>query len=182
MTDSEEFLTALRRITHAADLQSKRLLKQTGLTAPQLLILHVLQRNGALSAGALAREMALSQATITSMLVRLEAAGFVRRDRGRSDRRLVYVSLTPAGQRKLLSAPELMNADYMQRFRAMADWERTMVLSALQRVAAIMAPEPGMVPDTVPALGPAAAGDITATDLTRLENPILVSQVNMDEA
>src|SRR5690606_9881354 len=124
-------------------------------------------------AGALAREMALSQATITSMLVRLEAAGFLRRDRGRSDRRIVYVSLTPKGEGKLLSAPELMNAGYLERFRAMVDWERNMVLSALQRVAAIMAPDH----EIVPTLPPKAAADMTASDLTGVENPILVPQV-----
>ena len=48
MSDHDEILVALRRITRAIDLQSKRLVKATGLTAPQLVVIDTLHKQGCL--------------------------------------------------------------------------------------------------------------------------------------
>ena len=61
-----EVLVALRRIIRATDLHSKYLAKNTGLTAPQMLLLQTLRTKGEDTVGGLAKEMSLSQATVTT--------------------------------------------------------------------------------------------------------------------
>jgi DNA-binding MarR family transcriptional regulator len=87
MSDYDEILIALRRITRAIDIHSKRLVKSSGLTAPQLVVLQSLRQRGELAPSAIARAVSLSQATVTSILDRLEAQKLVERRRSESDRR-----------------------------------------------------------------------------------------------
>ena len=63
----DEVLVALRRIIRATDLHSKYLAKTTGLTAPQILLLQTLRNKGEDTVGGLAKEMSLSQATVTTI-------------------------------------------------------------------------------------------------------------------
>lgn len=46
MTDYDDILISIRRIMRAIDLQSKRLVKQSGLTAPQLVVMQSLRKAG----------------------------------------------------------------------------------------------------------------------------------------
>ncbi|WP_068307805.1 MULTISPECIES: MarR family winged helix-turn-helix transcriptional regulator [Kordiimonas] len=138
MNDYDDILISIRRITRAIDLQSKQLVKQSGLTAPQLVVMMAIRKEGRASPSTVAREVALSQATITSILDRLEKAGLVRRERSESDKRIVYACLTADGQKRLEEAPELLQAGFLRRYRTLEDWERTMLVSSLQRVASMM--------------------------------------------
>ncbi len=138
MSDYDDILISIRRITRAIDLQSKKLVKQTGLTAPQLVVMQAIRKHGQVSPSAVAREVALSQATITSILDRLERATLVRRERSATDKRVVHACLTAEGQKRLEEAPELLQAGFLRRYRKLEDWERAMLISALQRVATMM--------------------------------------------
>ncbi|GHF11042.1 MarR family transcriptional regulator [Kordiimonas sediminis] len=138
MTDYDDILISIRRITRAIDLQSKQLVKQTGLTAPQLVVMHAIRKQGRIPPSAVAREVALSQATITSILDRLEKAGLVRREPSEKDKRVVHACLTSDGMRRLEESPELLQAGFLRQFRKLEDWERSMLISSLQRVAAMM--------------------------------------------
>ena len=79
MTEHDQILVALRRITRAIDLQSKRLLKETGLTAPQLVVLRALEREGPLPPSKIADRVSLSPATVTTIVERLTRLGLVER-------------------------------------------------------------------------------------------------------
>jgi len=138
MNDYDEILVSIRRITRAIDLQSKQLVKQTGLTAPQLVVMQSIRKVGKASPSLIAKDVALSQATITSILERLEKAGLVRRERSESDKRVVYACLTADGQRRLEEAPELLQSGFLRQYRKLAGWEQSMLVSALQRVALMM--------------------------------------------
>jgi DNA-binding MarR family transcriptional regulator len=137
MSTIEDVLTTLRRIIRATDLHSKHLEKIAGLTAPQLLLLELL-RNGEVIASQLARQMSLSQATVTTIIDRLEKRGLVRRRRSNSDKRRVYTALTTAGTVALQNAPRPLQEHFVRRFQELHDWEQSMILSALQRVAQMM--------------------------------------------
>jgi DNA-binding MarR family transcriptional regulator len=136
----EDVLTALRRIIRATDLHSKHLEKTAGLTAPQLLLLQILQTRSSnkMTSGALADEMSLSQATVTTVLDRLEARGLVQRERSNTDKRKVHVTLTEDGAKTLKLAPAPLQQYFAQQFQALEDWEKTMIISALQRIAHMM--------------------------------------------
>lgn len=76
----------------------KPLLDRLGITYPQYLVLSVLWEGDGRSIGAIASRLDLEPSTITPLVKRLEAAGFVTRMRAREDERSVLVSLTARGR------------------------------------------------------------------------------------
>lgn len=138
MTDHDDILIALRRITRAIDLQSKKLMKKTGLTAPQLVVMQVLRREGQMSPSSLAKAVSLSQATITSILDRLVKHDLVLRERSATDKRIILACLTDKGLQAAAAAPELLQSGFLREFRKLQDWERGMLIASLQRIAEMM--------------------------------------------
>jgi DNA-binding MarR family transcriptional regulator len=135
---SDAVLIALRQIIRAIDLRSKSLVKQFGLTGPQLLILQEIARAEEITASELAKSISLSQATVTGILERLEKRTLITRRRSNSDRRRVKVSATPTGRQLLEAAPPLMQESFVEQFDRLQNWEQHMILSSLQRLVAMM--------------------------------------------
>lgn len=133
-----DVLITLRRIIRAIDMRSRRLMQQAGFTGPQLLVLQALGQHEEMSAGELAREVNLSQGTITSILDRLEKRELIKRVRSDSDRRKVFVTLTDNGKEQLASAPTLLQEHFIERFSELKDWEQHQILASLQRLAEMM--------------------------------------------
>ncbi|MCW2627223.1 MAG: MarR family transcriptional regulator, organic hydroperoxide resistance regulator [Mycobacterium sp.] len=75
------------------------ILTELNLTYPQYLVLLVLWEEGRITVGGLGERLQLDSGTLSPLLKRLEANGFVRRERSSDDERLVDVTLTPAGRR-----------------------------------------------------------------------------------
>ena len=72
-----------------------------GITPGQLAVLEVLLHLGTLSQRVLARKLLRSDANVTTVIDNLERQGWVRRERSKEDRRVVLVSLTAEGRRKI---------------------------------------------------------------------------------
>lgn len=138
MEDYGQILMAIRRITRAIDLHSKRLVKRSGLTVPQLIVMQSILRQGNVAIGVIANDVSLSQGTVTAIVDRLERQSLVRRERSGNDKRVVLVCLTLDGQRKLEEAPELIQAGFVREFRKLASWEQNMLISAFERVAVMI--------------------------------------------
>ncbi len=138
INQEEQVLINLRQIIRATDLYSRRLNKELGLTAPQLLILRAIQGLGAVSISKLSQQVSLSQATVTNIIDRLESRALVARHRSTEDRRVVHATLTEAGIAKVLDAPTPIQDMFSKRFAEIEDWEKSMIVAALQRVAAMM--------------------------------------------
>jgi DNA-binding MarR family transcriptional regulator len=134
----EEVLVALRRVIRATDLHSKYLARTTGLTAPQILLLQAIRDKGELTIGELAKDISLSQATVTTILDRLEKRGLVFRERSAEDKRKVHAYLTEAASETLKNAPIPLQDQFTRQFGDLQEWEQTMIISALQRVAQMM--------------------------------------------
>ncbi|WP_075184871.1 MarR family winged helix-turn-helix transcriptional regulator [Teredinibacter haidensis] len=134
----EEVLVALRRVIRATDLHSKHLAKTTGLTAPQILLLQTIRDKGEVTIGELANEISLSQATVTTILDRLEKRELVYRVRSKEDKRKVHAYLTHHAAEILKEAPIPLQEHFSRRFGDLQKWEQTMIISALQRVAQMM--------------------------------------------
>ncbi len=135
---TDAVLVALRRIIRATDIYSQKLRKTVGLTTPQLLLLRAVAQSADATGGRIARELSLSQATVTTLIDRLEGGGFLVRARDESDRRRVYLQLTDAGREVLSRAPDLLQDQFVRRFEALAEWERSLITAALQRTATLM--------------------------------------------
>ncbi|MBB3048787.1 DNA-binding MarR family transcriptional regulator [Litorivivens lipolytica] len=138
MDHIQDVLVALRRVIRATDLQSKHLVKTASLTAPQLMVMQTLRDRGAIPVGALADEVSLSQATVTSIIDRLEKKQYVGRERSKQDKRKVLAFITDEGLDKLKTAPTLLQESFVRQFSYLQEWEQTMIISALQRVAQMM--------------------------------------------
>jgi DNA-binding MarR family transcriptional regulator len=138
---SEEVLWTLRRISRSIELYSKVLYREFGLTGPQLTVLTTIHRNGPLSVSDIARRISLSQATVTSILDRLEQQGLISRVRGKADKRLVYIELTEKGRAILENKPNPLYTDFLQRFNQLQDWEQALLLSSVQRIAKMIGAE-----------------------------------------
>ena len=96
MSSIDQVLIAVRRVIRATDLQSKYLARTTGLTTPQILILQTIHDQQELTIGQLARAISLSQATVTTIIDRLEKRQLISRIRSASDKRKVYLELSEA--------------------------------------------------------------------------------------
>jgi len=134
----ENVLISLRRVIRATDLYSRDLVKSSGLTAPQLLVLQALASQPGLSVGELAQLLSLSQATISSILDRLEGRELVQRSKSTQDKRKTQLMLGSKGRLAIEGAPLPLQERFVQRFMALEDWEQNQILSALQRVASMM--------------------------------------------
>jgi DNA-binding MarR family transcriptional regulator len=138
MNNIEAVLVALRRVIRATDLHSKHLSKVAGLTAPQLLILQSLRDKGDRPAGEIAHDISLSQATLTTILDRLESRGLITRTRSDQDKRKVIASITADGREILRNAPMPLQEHFVRQFSNLHEWEQTAIISSLQRVACMM--------------------------------------------
>lgn len=138
INQEEQVLINLRQIIRATDLYSRRLNKEVGLTAPQLLILQAIRGLGAVSISRLSQQVSLAQATVTSIIDRLESRALVARHRSTEDRRVVHATLTEDGAKMVLEAPTPLQDTFSKRFAEIDDWEKSMIVAALQRVATMM--------------------------------------------
>lgn len=138
MNQIDEVLVALRRVIRATDLHSKHLAKTTGLTSPQILLLQTIRDRGQVTIGELANDISLSQATVTTILDRLENRELVYRERSTEDKRKVHAYLTERGTEVLKDAPTPLQEHFTRQFSDLQEWEQTMIISSLQRVAQMM--------------------------------------------
>ncbi|MFB0975731.1 MAG: MarR family transcriptional regulator, partial [Tolumonas sp.] len=108
-------LSTLRRIIRTIDQNEKELSHLSGLTLPQLLILQTLRAEQPMTTGTLANRMDLAQATVTSILDRLENKGLVERQRNQLDKRKVWIQITPSGLSRLNAAPDTLQSRFISR-------------------------------------------------------------------
>lgn len=138
MFQHENVLIALRQIIRATELYSRKLSRVAGLTAPQLLIMKTIAIKPGIFMGDLANEVSISQATVTSILDRLEGRNLVVRKRDAEDKRRVYAQLTDEGIALIKKAPSALQESFVNRFEQLKEWEQSLILSSLQRVATMM--------------------------------------------
>ena len=89
---------ALYSASRAATAVYRPVLEQLGLTYPQYLVMLVLWENEPRGVKDLGGELGLDSGTLSPLLKRLEALGFVERRRSGEDERRVAIHLTPAGR------------------------------------------------------------------------------------
>lgn len=137
----EQVLIAIRRMIRAIDLHSRMLLQRHGLTGPQLVVLKTLFESGEVAIGELARCVHVSQATVTGVIERLVKRELVARRRCDLDKRRMLVRTTPKAEELLQTAPSLLQDQFVREFGKLHDWEKSLILSSVQRIVAMMEAE-----------------------------------------
>ncbi|CAM5189730.1 DNA-binding MarR family transcriptional regulator OS=Castellaniella defragrans OX=75697 GN=HNR28_000829 PE=4 SV=1 [Castellaniella defragrans] len=131
-------LRALRRITRAVALHSRQLSACSHVTGPQLICLRTVIEHGPLTATAISREVHVSASTIVGILDRLEEKGLVVRERGRADRRIVFVSATEAGRQLARDTPSPLQQKLAESLQALPELEQATITLSLERVVGLI--------------------------------------------
>jgi DNA-binding MarR family transcriptional regulator len=114
------------------------LLEPMGLTHPQYLVMLALWQYAPLSVRRLSELLALDPGTLSPLLKRLEAVGYLRRERNPEDERSLAITLTEAG-RELRAKAEQIPPAVVERLGMPIEDLRT-VHAALTRVIAAAQP------------------------------------------
>jgi DNA-binding MarR family transcriptional regulator len=138
---SHEIIITIRRIIRAIEIHSKRLEREFGLTVPQLLVLKEIGARRDVPAARLAEVLSVSQATITTIIDRLERHGFVDRVRSTKDKRVIFICPTSKTTEVLARNPSVIQERFVKRLGELEEWERTLILSSIQRIATMMKAE-----------------------------------------
>ncbi len=89
---------ALYSANHAMNRLYKPMLDALNLTYPQYLVMVTLWEEDGQTVGGIGEKLFLESSTLTPLLKRLEAAGFIHRIRSKEDERQVLIQLTDEGK------------------------------------------------------------------------------------
>ncbi len=159
-------LAALRRIVHAIDLHSRKLLSQCEVTAPQLVCLHMLAAEGRLTSRELAGKVHVNPSTLVGILDRLEAKELVSRQRDSDDRRAVFVELTPQGVAFVAKAPSPLQSALADRLRQLSQQHQSQLAESLEEIVELMQAE---TLEEVPVLASSRLAKTNKTEIPRLK-------------
>ena len=100
----EDYLPALlAQASHLISGEFHRVVTAKGFSVSEWRVLASLDGHDPMSIGALARSCIMKQPTVTRVLDRMEARGFIRRVAHESDRRVTLIAITAAGSRQVAS-------------------------------------------------------------------------------
>lgn len=111
---------------------------RTTVAGSELWALVTLSEADCMTIGDLASRMYVHISTLSLLIDRLARAGLVKRDRCRSDRRVVYVCITPQGQKLLRTAPVPPRARLPQGLERLRMPELVRLRAAVSRLTEIM--------------------------------------------
>jgi DNA-binding MarR family transcriptional regulator len=131
----DQVVSALRGISLAMDMHYKQLLRDYGLSGPQIIVLRAIHTKEPCPMSEIARTVHLSHATVSAIVDRLERKGLVSRASNERDRREVFISLTSEGIETVKRAPSLLHDSFIAEFTRIEVWEQNQILASLQRVA-----------------------------------------------
>jgi DNA-binding MarR family transcriptional regulator len=146
-------LSALRRVIRSADIYSRKLHTEFGLTTPQLLCLHALDRHETMILTNLAKEVTLGASTVNGIVDRLEVKQFLTRKRSGEDRRKVCLQISSAGMAIVSKAPSLLQDKLSASLAELSDSGQKAITESLELVVQLMEVEtvdasPNLFPGT----------------------------------
>jgi DNA-binding MarR family transcriptional regulator len=83
----------------------------------------------------LARALMTPKPTVTFLVKRMEALGYVQREMQRDDLRRFRLTLTPSGRRAMESAREIFDQEFGRRLARLTQAQRLVLMRILERMA-----------------------------------------------
>lgn len=105
LNDAYSVLNSFRRLVKALRLADRAGLKEYGLGASQLYVLHELRRDAPLSVNDLAASMATDQSTVSVVVAKLIEKGYVASEKSEADARRLHLTLTAKGHLTVRNLP-----------------------------------------------------------------------------
>ncbi|MBD8473199.1 MarR family transcriptional regulator [Pseudomonas sp. CFBP 8770] len=135
MTKTKDFVdnylpALLGQAWHLVSTQFHAVVEEHGLSVLEWRVLSTLASHGAMSISALAQVTVSKQPTVTRLLLRLEAQGYVDRSTSLDDRRFTLVRVTRAGRRLVAGLIELAEKHEVEILASFEDEK----ISALKEV------------------------------------------------
>jgi DNA-binding MarR family transcriptional regulator len=133
-------INCIRSINSCIQRQSKELTKTCRISGPQLGALRIASRSPRISLKELSDKLYLHVSTVSGIISRLEARGYVTRTRDNEDRRVVNIELTNKGAKLIAGAPFSSFGNMIEELQKMPvsrvrDISRSMeILSGLMKV------------------------------------------------
>lgn len=126
----EEFLCfAVYSVNHAFNRVYQPLLRKLDLTYPQFIVMILLWAEDEQTVGELGAKLYLQSNTLTPMLKRLEALGYIERRRTSDDERRVRITLTVAGRKLEREASSIVRC--VRTATGLEDKQMTQLLKGL---------------------------------------------------
>jgi MarR family transcriptional regulator, organic hydroperoxide resistance regulator len=126
----------VRRMLAGAIIFNQQVAESVGVNATDLQCLNLLELQGALTPGDLARCCGLTTGGVTVVLDRLEKAGYVRREANPRDRRSLLIRPVPAKMRKLHKIYRSKSQSLAEALSPYTDRELELILDFVTRTVA----------------------------------------------
>ncbi len=133
-----EIIDNLRRVFQVVNEQSKKAVKETGLTGPQLWAIKTIAQEAPIMVSEIARRMYLHPATVVGILNRLEKHDLVIRMRSTEDRRVVRVELTDQGHALVEKAPAVAQGLLVSGLEKLSNNKLQDIAQALDQMVVIL--------------------------------------------
>jgi DNA-binding MarR family transcriptional regulator len=131
-------LQSLRKIIRSIDIHSRQLNMQYEITAPQLIVLLDLVKNGSQTIASISKNVFLSPSTLVGIIDRLEAKKLVQRERSEKDRRQVIIFITKEGKDFCKKAPSPLQEKLALSLKNLSVKEQETICQSLDRIVELM--------------------------------------------
>jgi len=131
-------LRTIRQIIRAVDIHSRKLNSEFKITAPQMICLYSLQRQGKMTLSELAGNVTLGKSTVNGIVDRLEEKGLLLRTRCTKDRRKVDLEITEPGKKITEQAPSLLQDRLATAIKKLPELEQAAIALSLERIVQLM--------------------------------------------
>jgi DNA-binding MarR family transcriptional regulator len=127
-------LINIRKILRSINLESKKIQKEYGISIPQLMCLDYLggMDEYKTTQGNIAKYLNLNSSTMSGIIDRLEAKGFVARLPNPTDKRTIFISLTSKGGKLLSASPQLLHQRLSSRLEKLPKHKIEQINEALE--------------------------------------------------
>ncbi len=129
---------ALFDLSSAIDLIGRASADRLGINQTDLICLHLLVREGAMSPSRVAAELGLTAAAISALATRLEVAGYAHREMDPNDRRRVVISASEQGARSAFGMFDDLYAASVRLGKEQTDAELRKLVQVITRFGQIV--------------------------------------------
>jgi DNA-binding MarR family transcriptional regulator len=135
-----DIFTDIRKIVRSINLESKRILRDFGVSIPQLLSLVYLSKQNEYQAShkQLTEYLNLNSSTVTGIINRLEKKGFIARLPKKGDKRVTFVVLTSMGSKIVKTTPDLLQEKLASNLKKMKEEDVSNIRASLQMLTDIL--------------------------------------------
>lgn len=132
--DYTETWKSLTDLTNILRKDIEQSIVPTQLKLLEFRILNYLGSHGPATLARIANDLTVMRAGIALLMDEIEERGFVKRSRADEDRRVVFISLTPLGSKRLKTALKLQDTMVKQKMGRLSEKELNALKSLVDRL------------------------------------------------